>query len=524
MRRDFPTKGKALPWGLMVTVLAVLALLCFCGLPQAEAIETNVAGLSVMGYINQSTAYALHSNQPGNKDGFNSFLTQALLETRYEAAPNLVMFNSLKLNADWAYPLYSGNNEWRDKGFDKARDRLFLYDKFRDFVGEAHLTWKPTDRSYIRVGKQIVQWGETDGFLLMNQINPIDQRRGIADVEFETSIIPTWLIRAEYRPPIQTTWLQDVNLQFIFDPNADFAKNESIDLGADYSGVWNPYVVAIPGVAYLGRYRDVLSQPDAWDPQGHAFGGRVSGVVADARVTLNGYYGRSHELARSGAIGADFTAFKWDPNWLILHPYYEAYYPYFRFVGGTFSKDLDFLRASFLGGVAPVLRMEGLYAFNSTFSTNNNNIGQYMQEQNNNFWTSDEYRWMAGFDWKVKINALNPKAFFFISPQVYQRHIMDYPKMGHVGTYTTDIQYQDTWTTSLMVNTTYLHNKLQPSFFWLRNWSTRSEFFRPQISYEYSDKWKYTIGAIICIGEKFQQDMQPFNDKDNIYGTVSYKF
>ncbi len=31
---------------------------------------------------------------------------------------------------------------------------------------------------YFRVGKQIVQWGETDGFLLMNQINPIDQRRG----------------------------------------------------------------------------------------------------------------------------------------------------------------------------------------------------------------------------------------------------------------------------------------------------------------------------------------------------------
>jgi hypothetical protein len=523
MRKDVYVMRKASS-GRLVIALMVFALLCLGAPPRVGAFETNVSGLSIMGYVNQSTSYALHSGSPANKDGFNSFLTQALLETRYEAAPNLVMFNSLKLNADWAYPIYSGSNEWREKGFSQARNRLFIYDKFRDYVGEAHVTWKPTDQFYFRVGKQIVQWGETDGFLLMNQINPIDQRRGISDVEFESSIIPIWLIRAEYKPSIQLTWLQDLNVQFIFDPNADFAKNESIEPGADYSGIWNPHVEAIPGVAYLAGYRDSLSEPDAWDPQGHAFALRVSGTVADARITLNGYYGRSHEIARSGATGADFETFKWDPQWLLLHPHYEAYYPYFRFVGGTFTRDIDFLRASCLGGVAPVLRFEGLYAFNSTFSTNNNNIGQYMQEQNNNFWTSDEYRWMAGVDWKVKINMLNPRAYFFISPQVYQRHIVDYPKVGHVGTATTDIQYQDTWTTSLMVNTTYLHNKLQPSFFWLRNWSTRSEFFRPQISYEYSDKWKYTIGAIIVIGTKLTQDMQPFNEKDHIYGTVSYKF
>ncbi len=522
MRSGLSSIGNALPG--VFAVIVVFALFCFCGPPQAEAIETDVPGLNVTGYLNQSASYALHTGRPDNKDGFNSFLMQGVLETRYEAAPNMVMFNSLKLNADWAYGIYSGNNEWNDKGFGKARDRLFVYNKFRDVVGEAHITWKPSDRWYLRFGKQIVQWGQTDGFLLMNQINPVDSRRGISDVEFESTIIPIWLIRAEYKPPLESTWLRDLNVQFIFNPNADFAKNETIELGADYSGVWNPYVEAVPNVAYLGRYRDQVSEPDAWDPQGHAFGLKVSGTVGDAMVSLNGYYGRSHDVARSGALGADLTPFKWDPAWMILHPYYDAYYPYFRFVGGTFSKDLDSLRASALGGVAPVLRFEGMYAFNSTFSTNNNNIAQYMREQDNTYWTSDEYRWMVGMDWKVKIDALNPKAFFMISPQFYHRHIVDFPKEGYVGTPTTDIQYQNTYTTTLMINTTYLHNKLQPSIFWLRNWSTRSEFYRPQLSYEYSDKWKYTIGAIIVSGEKLAQDMQPFNYKDHIYTTVSYKF
>ena len=38
---------------------------------------------------------------------------------------------------------------------------------------EVHLTWTPKNFNF-RVGKQIVVWGETDGFRLMDQINPLD--------------------------------------------------------------------------------------------------------------------------------------------------------------------------------------------------------------------------------------------------------------------------------------------------------------------------------------------------------------
>jgi hypothetical protein len=539
MKKKTFTKEILHRFGLLTVVLGVLVLFCLSTPHMAQSVENafDVKGLSIMGFFNQSIAYNLHQDQANNKDNFGQFITQALLETRYEATPDLVMFNSLKFNADWAYPIYSGTNEWKGKEFDRSRDRLFILYRPRDAIGEAHITWKPNQNWYFRFGKQIVQWGETDAFLLMNQINPVDSRRGITDVSFENTLIPTWMIRAEYRVPDSClpNWLQELYFQGLFIPNADFAKNEEIEPGNDFAGVWGPHVeVPLGGpyphdYAYLGKFRDQVSEPDTWDPQGHAFGLRVSGNVLDARVTLNGYYGRNHELARSGALGADLTPFKWDGRFT-LHPHFEAYYPIFKFVGATITKDLDWLKASALGNVAPVFRFEGLYAFDNTFSTNNNNFAYYLAKQGDNFWKSDELRLMMGADWKIRINPLNDKGFFFISGQAYWRHINEYPGADaagvqqHLGTRTTDKLYKDTWTTSIVVNTTYMRGRLQPGIFWLRNWSTRAEFFAPSISFELNEKWKYKLGAFIYSGTKSTVDLQPFSFKDHIFFTTSYRF
>lgn len=544
MKRNCSVMRKVSKGRLVVFALVVFSLLCFGRPSTVGAIDTGVENLSMLGYIMQSATYALHDNRADNKDGFNSFVTQAILETRYDPIANLAMFLSIKANVDWAYPIYSGTNEWREKEFNKARDRLFVLYKPRDVIGEAHITFKPNDQWYFRVGKQIVQWGQTDGFLLMNQINPLDQRRGITDVEFENTLIPTWLIRAEYIVPqgCLPNWLSSINLQGLFIPNADFAANADISGGNTFSGIWAPYVEInpVPGVPipypmdyfHVGEFRRDISKPDQWDPQGHAFGFRISTVTSyGAGVTLNGYYGRSHDVAVSGPIGADFTPFDWDGRQTI-HPWFEAYYPFVKFLGATYTDEISFLKAAWLGNVAPVLRFEGLYAFDSKFSTSNDagSMAYYMAKQGDNFWESDEVRLMVGADWKVRIRPLNSKTFFFISPQLYWRHIVDYPgsdalgKKQHIGDPNGDTIYRDTWTTTLMVNTNYFHTKLQPSFFWLRDWSTKSGFYKPQLAYEYSNVWKYSLGAIIVDGEKLGQGMQPMNYKDHVYFTVSYRF
>lgn len=504
-----------------ITVTSFLIAASFLA-PPAQGWELQLGGkpLSVQGYINQSVSYGTRSgNWIDTKKGFNSFLTQALLEARYQPDPDLSFFGSLKFNADWAYAAYAGNGDWKDKQFDKARNRLFILDKPRDFISELHATWQK-EGFYVRAGKQIVSWGQTDGFRLMDQINPVDSRRGITDVQFENTIMPIWLLRTEYRLSVQSSWLQDLNFQFIFNPNADSPKNLFNDIwpGNNVLGTWAPYVTVPFGgpypfdYGYMASFDEDISSPKSFDPQGYAYGLRITGNVADARISVNGYYGRDHDPAVRITGAPRLEVSPYDGRQLVHMPT-ETFFPLFRFVGATFTRDLQALTSSALGGVAPVLRLESLYAFNNTFT---NSVQEFEQH--------DEIRTALGIDWKVKIDVLNPSTYFYISPQIYNRRIMNYPDIYNGLSDWSDTVKENTWTTTLFVNTSYFHNKLQPSFFWMRDWTMCGSMYRPQIAWEQNTSWKYTLGMVILEGEKKGHGAQRLDHKDQVYFTVSYKF
>ena len=58
-------------------------------------------------------------------------------------------------------------------GKDDLRYEADLREAFLDFVGQNSAG---TIRANLRLGRQIVQWGEADGFNLMNVVNPNDNR------------------------------------------------------------------------------------------------------------------------------------------------------------------------------------------------------------------------------------------------------------------------------------------------------------------------------------------------------------
>ena len=168
--------------------------LCFGINSPSGATEFNLGGkpASLMGYVDQGvTANISREKSFDNKDGLNSAVFTALLEGEYKPATNLKVFMSGKLTADWIYPIMSNNNnsEWKGKGFDQSRDELFVDTGWDKMLNEAYVTYSPGN-FFLRVGKQIVGWGETDGFRLMDQINPVDNRRGLGDVEFENTHHP----------------------------------------------------------------------------------------------------------------------------------------------------------------------------------------------------------------------------------------------------------------------------------------------------------------------------------------------
>jgi len=475
--------------------------------------------LSVMGYVNQGVAFNIvGGDHYDTKKGFQSAIFQFLLETKLQMADNLTFFGSTMVNTDWAYPLLDGkSDEWGEKQFNRSRDRLYVFDDYQDLLKELHLTWTPGNFLF-RIGKQIVKWGETDGIRLMDQINPSDTRRGLADVEFETTIIPIWLLRTEYFVQPQTTWLTDLGVEFVFNPNADFRGNELILPGNDVSGIWAPNIsITHPalGFCHVGSYDIVkLDEPDAWDPDTFQYGVRLKGILADAIVTLNYFNGRDNQPIFESTRGrVPPEPSPWDGN-LILHPGKKGHYPKLHFVGGTFSRDFPALRASVLGGVAPVLRTEVFYAFNSSFI-----YSPVIPPGEKELQKRDELRYALGLDWKFKVDWLNAKSYFSTSTQFFHRKIFDYPDDFYFSG-VEDVNY----TATFMINTSYFHNKLQPMFFWQRDITFRANLFKTQIAWEQSDRLKYKLGFLVFDGRRVAKGFQPFSNKDFVYFTVAYRF
>lgn len=494
-------------------ILAAAALAGLLACP-AQATQMLLGGkpLNVFGYFTQGVQYNLGGDHYDTEEDFQALLFNAFIEAEYNPRHDLRLYLSGMFTADWIYDAKSGEDAWNDKLFSNSRDTLYVDDKSWQLLKEAHVTWTPGD-FYFRLGKQVVSWGQTDGFRLMDQINPVDQRRGFADVEFENSIIPIWLMRAEYLPAVQLGWLQELGFEFIFNPNAQFIPNQGIALGNSVGGVWAPNVkVPLGGpypmdYAHMGAANYDLDEPDNWDSAGYEYAFKIKGVVKDAIVSLNYFYGLDNDPVTTMAPVPPGMGQASDGR-TILHPTFTGEYPRFQFLGGTFSKDILGLSSSALGGVAPVVRVETLYAFDSTFATDSNLTENH-----------DEWRASLGVDWKVKISALNPRAYFTISPQVYLRYILDYP-----GDYELANLKEDNWMTTLMISTSYLHNKLTPTFFWMRDITTRSDMIRLQMDYDMTHEWGFTLGALFFDGDDDQRGFGMFENKDYVYFKISFKW
>lgn len=487
-------------WNL-VSALSIITMLIFTsGIAEAKTFEVAERPLNVTGYLNQGIGYGIAGDDFDTQEGFQQAVFQGLLEIEYSATNNVTLFTSGILNVDLAYPILSDNNEWKKKEFNESWDELYFLDDPSDYIKECWVTWTPGN-FYFRVGKQIEKWGETVGTRLMDQINPVDNRRGFTDLEFETTIIPIWLLKAEYFMNTNSSWMRDLGFDVIFNPNADFITDQSFATGNDAGGIYSPDVmVNLPGIgkARVGSSNIILDKKDKWD-EGHEFGIRVKGNINETFFTINYFNGYANAPVTNMAglpgisIGYDGVP--------IIHPKMIGTFPRFEFAGFTCATDLQRLRYTPLGGVSPVLRLETFYGFDTSFSAVDK---------------SDEIRWALMVDWKIKANFLNPSGFITISPQFTHQHILDYPSGG-----ITNVE-EDSYSLTLLLTTKYFRSRLTPTIIWSRNIAggEQGDLIKIQTGWEHDNHWNYILGTVL-----FRNDlMDPFGNKDQVFATIAYRF
>jgi len=526
-----------------------VAFALFAG--QASAINLHLFGesLVVKGYISQSAQFGVAGDHYDTMQGFQQGITQALLEFEYYPTDDIKVFTSGMLYKDWAYDILDSDDDWEFRGFDESRDEGSLRDDYEDVLKECHVTWSPPGLN-IRVGKQIVVWGRMDGTRIMDQINPKDNRLGPADVEFETTIIPIWLAKAEYYPGWKPTFLNEFGIEFVFNPNMDFIPDKAPSTGNYEYGIWAADAVQdlVLGYARVGQLLMDLEEPDRWS-DGREYGIRIKGTLPDATLfTLNFFKGVEDnpifmpDSSRTGnpidvlggAIpGLNGTNRYDDKGRQIMEPYMKGYYPDKKYVGFTFAKDLEQLYISALGGVAPLLRCEFIYEFDSQFTYNNaSNPFAPVYELG---YESDAIFWGLGLDWKFKWDLLNERRYFTFMPQFMHRHIKDYPT-GE-GEYLQlpggEVTAENWYTFFCMLMTQYMHDKLTPTIIYMRDvhsdvqhvtdGSLKYDLWLFKLKYEPNTTWSYKAQLTLMNndGNRFSRGM---DNKDNISFTVQYQF
>ncbi len=494
--------------------------------------------LNVFGFASQSAQISLKGDNYFVEEGLQQALLTVLAEADYRPRSDLTLYISGILTMDLIYDLKHDDRTWNEKLFSQSRSRMYIDDRSWQFLKECHVTWTPWTFLF-RVGKQIVSWGEMDFFRIMDQINPTDDRRGFSDVEFETTIIPIWLVRAEWWPELNLGWLGELGVQFVFNPNAQFIPNQRLETGNDFGGIWsaaaevgNPLYEALGAgtpTMYVGHPDlNQIVEPDKWDDDGFEYALRLSLMIKGSILTLNGFYGRENSpqllFADPGFVTDPLlTQIAGEPvpalgtasdGTSIFYPVYAGEHPIQKFAGVTWTGDLPIV-ISALGGVNPLIRFEARYQWEKAFADADQT--RYIE--------SDFLDTGLGIDWKVKWNLLNPRAYLTVMPQFFYSRIMDFPddvKLNDVDDgYLPD---QDYYTVTLVLSTSYINGKLIPQVAGAYLFNNESSLIIPSLTYLMSNTWHFTIEAGFLGGNIPNVPVWLFRKNDYITFKVKYNW
>ncbi len=469
-------------------IVMVPMIMAFCMMIPGTALS-GTGPVEFSGYIEQGANFGIAGDKQDNKEGFQQAVTKVLLEARHDFSDTLFFYGSGRLDVDLAYDLLHDNHEWESKGFNKSRDERQMLDEWNDLLFEAHLTWTPGDFR-IRVGKQIIQWGEMDIVPVTSQVSPQDYRRGYTENDFELLFLPVTMAKIEYYPPIFTESVSHVAIELVINPGIEFRGTEGwVEASSQDAGIWTPDMMDLWIPANYAEDID-FKEPDHYEE----FGLRVSADIFETYIQVMYFNGIQNNPVVT-EVDAWFTSTK-------------AGYRDEEFIGMSLSRELPF-SLSALGGVKPVLRLETAYFFDST-------IGFYYIPDYFMSLIKDKWLWGVGLDWKIDIPLLNPRADITVYPEVVQELVLD--------TNTAEVDAvsgaQKTTSWNLTLETLYLHDKLKASLFIQYESEYNTRQINPAIEYSPDENWTYRLGVRWFDGTK---DIT-WNHKDHIYASVSYQF
>jgi len=531
---------------------------CLIGLAcPLYALETGIENLEMWGYVQNEIAVHTTSN-PGTGTlyedrhvspllGFHpaSFAINGLLrENRNSHEGSLMKFeNTFNLKAIYRlvpgklevfgriYMLWDGVYSMEgDIGWDRSglpgRDSArksgdprhryrddFHNHPFKRILRELYIDYHSTNLE-VRIGKQMVVWGEIDGFRLLDLVNPFDLREFILD-EYEDSRIPQWSVDVKWR-----FWPGKPNksLEFVFIP--DFEDNYFMEEGSQWEvdelKVFKGGVNAFNWFdGLLGPLYDfnLAHRKPGQSLSNSNFGIRFKDIMQTKWGAL------AYTLSYFYALDYNFTPFVrgWSPlfgfgstngkspmgypGFINAPTYVELEHTRLHIFGVTFNYTVGFWQ--FRGEIA--------YTLNKYTGVNPLECGPEGQDMAKKRDTLD---YCIGFDRNIFTD-------WFISGQIIQNIIIDADSHMVKGLSLQDRRAIDTHFTLVIQK---LFNNDQMTIQTLIAYGTEGEWWlSPMFKWEVTQNTSFSLGAQVFEGDHYDT-LGQFNRNDLIYSRLRYSF
>ena len=312
--------------------------------------------------------------------------------------------------------------------------------RHRFFLGYLDVGKGPVD---VRIGRQILAWGETDNFRLLDNINPLDNGFGGFFIPLDERRVPLDMVRASYHfgsvGPLSDTFLEGFGA---------LGNRISTLPGIPAGSPWEPAGLGFPNPAI----RQVPQVPKAEEIRG---GGRLVFTARDVTYTLAHYYtyldtpGARFQLPGTNArfplplpkFGHEIVATQRFPRVPItggsLTFPVPSYYAIVRSEAAWFKGEpmnrqgrgnsADALAPPGSPGFARLARENNLEGGLDPFvyprfldTTRKKQLAGHLLQR-------DSFNYNLGLDVNRFIHFLNPAQTFFFTTQFFYKHVFDSP-------------------------------------------------------------------------------------------------
>jgi Protein of unknown function (DUF1302) len=418
----------------------------------------------------------------------------------------------------------------------EARRNLRKFGTDRERLFEAFVEGSVGDL-FVRVGRQILSWGETDGFRLLDQINPIDSSFGGFLISLDERRVPLDMLRVQYNlgdfGPVTDSY---VEMYGAIDNKVGFSPGTPAGSPWTLPNLGKPSATTETFVVTPKRtFRDIRG------------GGRVVWNMYDATFSLAHYYTYFDTPALQVLVPRGFPLATFSDGYS-AHAYESA--PLVQVSGGTTTFALPQFYTIVRSELAyfkdePHFRQSRIDPFvfhgysTSDITTGGRELG-------------DSINYVLGFDINRYIRFLNPNQTFLISTQLFYKHLFQYTTRGTTPFENTNVfegevlpvpekniapagspalgavepsfihEPQDQLLQTLFIGTSYRSGTVNPGFTLFYDWSG-SIVYQPAIQFQH-DPWRFEMSySILDAGRlKGASGTSLLRDRDNIEFKFEY--